>query len=102
MMSPSLTMYSLPSSRCRCLALASLSDAGRVEVVEGGDLGADESLGEIGVDLAGGLDGGRSALEVPAAHFGLAGGEEGDDADGVVGLADDPVAAQLAALPGRS
>ena len=96
MTSPSLTMYSLPSSRWRCLALASLTRAGLVEVVEGGDLGADEALGEVGVDLAGGLDGGRAALEVPAAHLGLSGGEEGDDADGVVGLADDPVAAQLA------
>ena len=76
--------------------------AGGVEVVERGDLGADEALGEVGVDLAGGLDGGGPALEVPAADLGLAGGEERDDADRVVSLADDPVAAQLAARPGRS
>ena len=95
-MSPSLTMYSLPSSRCRCLALASLSEPACVEVVECGDLGANKSLGEVGVDLAGGLDGGRPALEVPAAHLGLSGGEERDDAHCVVGLADDPISAQLA------
>ena len=35
-----------------------------------------------------------ASLEVPAAHFGLSGSEEGDDADRVVGLADDPIAAQ--------
>ena len=33
--------------------------AGCLELVECGDLGADEALGEVGVDLAGGLDGVR-------------------------------------------
>ncbi len=73
-----------------------------MEVVECGDLGADEALGEVGVDLAGGFDGGCRSLEVPASHLGLSGREERDDADRVVGLADDPVPAQLAARPGRS
>ena len=76
--------------------LGFLDRAGLLEVVEGGHLGADEALGEVGVDLAGGLDGVRAALEVPAADLGLSGREEGDDADRVVGLADDPVAAELA------
>ena len=83
------------------LGLGLLDRAGLLEVVERGDLGADEALGQVGVDLAGGLDGGGPALEVPAADLGLAGREEGDDADRVVGLADDPVPAQLAARPGR-
>ncbi len=37
-----------------------------------------------------------AALEVPAAHLGLAGREERDDADRVVSLANDPIAAQFA------
>ena len=36
------------------LGLGFLDGAGLVQVVEGGDLGADEALGEVGVDLAGG------------------------------------------------
>ena len=39
------------------LGLHFLHRAGAVQVVEGGDLGADEAPGEVGVDLAGGLDG---------------------------------------------
>ena len=81
------------------LGLGLLDRAGLVKVVEGGDLGADEALGQVGVDLAGGVDGGAAALEVPAADLGLARGEEGDDPDRVVGPADDPVAAELASIP---
>ena len=66
--------------------LGFLEGAGGGHVVVGGDLGADEALGQVGVDLAGGLDGAGAPLEVPAADLGLAGGEEGDDADGVVRL----------------
>src|SRR3954468_24704044 len=69
--------------------------ARRRQVVEGGHLGPDKPLGEIGVNLAGGIDGAAATLEVPSPYLGLAGREEGDDPHGVVGLADDPVAAEL-------
>src|SRR5262245_36482370 len=52
--------------------LGFLERSGLPEVLEGGDLRSDEALGQVRVDLAGGLDGIRSALEVPAADFGLA------------------------------
>src|SRR4051794_12502837 len=64
--------------------LGLLEGAGGGHLAVGGDLGAYEALGEVGVDLAGGLDGAGASLEVPAADLGLAGGEERDDADGVV------------------
>ena len=66
-----------------------------MEFVEGGDLGADEAFGEVGVDLAGGLDGGGVPFQVPASDLGLAGCEECDNADGVIGRADDPIAPQF-------
>src|SRR5262245_11466590 len=63
--------------------------------VVGCDLRADESLGQVGVDLAGGVDRSPTPFEVPAPNLGIAGGEEGDDADCVVGSADNAVAGQL-------
>ena len=75
--------------------LGFLDRSGLEKVVVGGNFGADEALGEIGVDLAGGGNGCGAALQVPATHFRLSGREEGDDPDGVVGAADDSILAQL-------
>src|SRR5215470_11579848 len=80
------------------LGLGILERAGCAKVVEGGHLGADESLGQVGVDLGGGLDRAGPAFEVPAPDLGLTRREERDDADGIIGPADDPLAAQLADL----
>ena len=70
----------------KVLGLGFLERAGLVEIVEGRDLGPDEALGDVGVDLAGRFDGVRAALEIPAADLGLSGREEGDDPNRIVGL----------------
>ena len=77
MTSPSLTMYSLPSSRSlpasRAPGLALEPDV----VVEGDDLGADEAALEIGVDHARGLRRRRTGTHRPGAHLFLTGREVG-------------------------
>ena len=54
------------------------------EIVIGDDIGLDEALFEVGVDHAGGLRGGVALVDLPCAHFLLACGEEGGQAERVV------------------
>ena len=61
----------------------------------GDHLGADEAFLEVGVDDAGGLGGGGTALHRPGSRLLGAGGEEGEQAQQRVALADDPVQAGL-------
>ena len=56
---------------------------------------ANEAASEVGVDFSGGVDRRAAAFEVPAADFGFTGGQEGDDADRVVGALNDPVATEF-------
>ena len=79
--SPSFTTYSLPSARILPASLAPCSPLVGDEVVEGDDLGADEALLEVGVDHAGGLRRGGALVDRPGAHFLLAGGEVGLQAE---------------------
>src|SRR6478736_7439336 len=67
------------------------------ERVPADDLGADEALLDVGVDLARGVPGGQPVAQVPAlGGFGLTGREEGDQLEQAEGAVDDAVQAGLA------
>ena len=79
----------MPASFAPCSPLQ------RDEVVVGDDLGADEALLEVGVDLARRLRRHRADVRRPGAHFLRAGGEERQQPEQVVGGADHAVEARL-------
>src|ERR1039457_6512764 len=58
-------------------------------------LSADEATGKVGVDDAGGLQGGAAALQRPGAHLLLPGREEGEQVEEPVGIARQPGEARL-------
>jgi hypothetical protein len=62
------------------------------EIVVGDDLGADETALDVTVDLAGGLDRGRSLADRPGAHFVLARRQEADQLEQRIGGLDETVA----------
>ena len=91
MTSPSRTSYSRPSSRMRARrARARLAARGDV-VVEGDHLGADERSLEVAVDHAGRLRRERAAPDRPGAHLLGTRREEGDQAEQLVGGADQQI-----------
>src|SRR5450755_90196 len=52
----------------------------RVEQLLGvGHLGADEAASNVRMDARGGVERGLPLTEIPGAHLGIAGGEEGDE-----------------------
>ena len=61
-----------------------LEVAGGLEVVEADDLGPDEAVGHVGVDVGGGLDGNGAAGQAAGRHLLVAGGVEGDAVEGAV------------------
>src|SRR5438876_1082701 len=65
------------------------------QVLPPDDLGLDEAALEVGVDGAGGAGRLGAVDDGPGAHFGLAGGEEGDEAKEVVAGAHDLVEPRL-------
>src|SRR5690606_15072413 len=96
---PILDDVALALKALEVLGLGLLLRAGPLQVLERRHLGPDAPPGEVGVDLAGRVDGRAAFLQVPAADLRVAGGEEGEDADGVIRGADDPVAAEFLDAP---
>src|ERR1017187_744229 len=68
---------------------------GRDQLLGPDHLSADEATGKVGVDDAGGLQGGAAALQRPGAHLLLPGREEGEQVEEPVGIARQPVEARL-------
>ena len=74
----------MPRSRARRVA------AGVDELAPADDFGAHEALLDVGVDLAGRVPRGEAVAQMPGLRrLGLAGGEEGDQAQQREGLAHD-------------
>ena len=93
--SPSLTTYSLPSSRILPASLAPTSPPSDDVVVVGDRLGADEALLEVGVNDAGRLRRLGAARDGPGARLLRADGEVGDEVQQLVAGADQAVEARL-------
>ena len=92
--SPSLTTYSLPSSRALPASLAGTSPP-RVDVVVVGDgLGADEAALEVGVDDAGRLRRAVALVDRPGPRLLRPGREIGLQAKQLVGFADQSIQAR--------
>ena len=101
MTSPSCTAYSLPSSRTSPCSRQAAIDPRAIRSLEADHLRADEAARDVAVDLARGQLRRRAARDRPGAALVLAGGEERDVAEQVVGRADDPVDAGLGRGRGR-
>src|SRR5437762_6727403 len=77
------SLQSLPAPLPRTLLASRLE-----QLVPWHDLGANESLGEVAVDLSGRVDRALSFRQRPGAHFVLAHGEERDQAEQPIAGAD--------------
>lgn len=65
------------------------------EVTATDDFGADEAFLDVAVDGPGSFDGGFAFVDGPSTDFGFAGSEELDEAQEVVGGADEAIEAGL-------
>ncbi len=101
MTSPSCTMYSFPSRRTCPFSRAAGQLPGGEQILAAHHLGADEIALDIGVDGAGGFDGGSAAANRPGAHFRLARGKKRDQSHQIVCGADKAVQPWLLSAVGR-
>ena len=95
MMSPSCTMYSLPSSRTSPWSRHAAIEPRAISAIVADDLGADEAARDVAVDLAGRQLRRRAARNRPGAALVLADGEERNVAEQIVAGADHAIEARL-------